>query len=234
MSRRIVLVKHHNDPNDDRASEHLAARGFELEWRFPYAGDRLGEPDGEIAGTVVYGGGWGVPDIERHRFLADEARWIEGCMKKEVPVLGLCLGSQVLAHSLGAKVGPHPEGLQEFGFYELQPTDAGRADGMPEGLHMGQMHYHCFDLPADSERLASSEIFPNQAIRANERTYGFQGHPERTLPGFRRWQEKPWAPWGKPGTQSREEQDRLAAQHDPGVHAWFTGFLDRLFGLPNA
>jgi len=233
MSRRIVLVKHHNDPNDDRVSAHLAARGYQLDWRFPYAGDRLPEADGGVAGTVLYGGGWGVPDIERHPFLADEARWIERCMAKELPVLGLCLGAQVMAHALGAKVGPHPDGLQEFGFYELEPTEQGRAE-IPAGLHLVQMHYHTFELPAGAERLASSRLFANQAMRANARTYGFQGHPERTLPGFRRWQQKAWAPWGKPGVQTREEQDRLGEQHDPAVHRWFTGFLDRLFGLPNA
>ena len=229
MSRRIVLVKHNNDPNDDRASLHLAARGFELDWRYPYAGDSLPADDAEVAGTVVYGGGQGVPDIARHPFLAAEARWMKSCVERGLPTLGICLGAQILAHAYGAKVGPHPEGLQEFGFYDLEPTNEGAAT-IPAGLAVPQMHYHTFDLPAGATLLASSRAYRNQAMQLAEKAFGFQFHPEQTAATFKRWQQKPWAPWGKPGVQTREEQDARAEQHDGAVGIWFTGFLDRLFG----
>lgn len=232
MTRRVVLVKHNNDPADDRASAQLAARGFEVEWRFPFAGDSLPEPDGTLAGTVVYGGGQPVTRQDRFPFLTEELRWLERCMRAEVPVLGICLGSQLLAHQLGATVAPHPEGLQEFGYYALTPTPEG-AEEIPEGLHAAQSHYHTFDLPAGATRLASSALFENQAFRADERTYGLQFHPEQTPTGFGRWQSRPWAPWGRPGVQTREEQDRLQAEHAEATDAWFRSFLDRLFGLPN-
>lgn len=232
MARRIVLVKHNNDPADDRAAAHLVERGFAIAWRFPFAGDRLPEPDGELAGTVIYGGGQAVTRQDRYPFLVDELRWIEGCMRGEVPVLGICLGSQLLAHQLGATVGPHPEGMQEFGYYRLKPTAEGAAE-IPEDLHPAQSHYHTFDLPAGATRLASSDLFENQAFHANERTYGLQFHPEQTPAGFGRWQSRPWAPWGRPGVQSRAEQDRLQAAHAETTGQWFRTFLDRLFGLPN-
>ena len=67
-------------------------------------------------------------------------------------------------------------------------------------------------------------------MRYGERAYAFQFHAEVTRPGFRRWQEKLDIHHGKPGAQTREEQDRLGAEHDQAQHAWFMGFLDRLFG----
>lgn len=229
MTKRIVLVKHNNDPNDDRASQHLAARGFTLDWRYPYAGDRLPEETAEVAGTIVYGGGQPVPEVARYPFLADEARWMRRCVEAGVPTLGICLGAQVLAHAYGAKVGPHPEGQQEFGWYDLEPTNEGAAE-IPAGLAVPQMHYHTFELPEGATLLASSRAYRNQAMQVAEKAFGFQFHPEQTAATFKRWQQKPWAPWGRPGVQTKEEQDRQAEAHDAGVGAWFTGFLDRLFG----
>ncbi len=95
---------------------------------------------------------------------------------------------------------------------------------------VAQSHFHEFELPEGAERLASSEMFPNQAMRVGESVYALQFHPEVTRTGFRRWQEADWAPYGQPGAQSREEQDALGAVHDDAQHAWFMEFLDRLFG----
>lgn len=229
MSKRIVLVKHHNAPNDDRASLHLAGRGFALDWRMPYAGDSL--PDGTegVAGTIVYGGGQAIPEVARYPFIADEARWMKRCADAGLPTLGICMGAQVLAHAYGAKVGPHPEGQQEFGWYDLEPTNEGAAE-IPAGLAVPQMHYHTFDLPEGATLLASTRAYRNQAMKLGEKAYGFQFHPEQTAETFKRWQAAGHAPWGKPGVQTREEQDARAARHDAGVADWFTGFLDRLFG----
>jgi GMP synthase (glutamine-hydrolysing) len=59
---------------------------------------------------------------------------------------------------------------------------------------------------------------------------GFQFPPEVTRTGFRRWQGRDWAGFGKPGAQTREQQDRLGQAHDQAQHDWFMGLLDRLFG----
>ena len=67
-------------------------------------------------------------------------------------------------------------------------------------------------------------------MRYGERTYALQFHPEVTRAGVRRWQNHARVPYGKPGVQTREEQDRLGEQHDAAQHDWFMGFLDRLFG----
>ena len=233
MAERIVLIRHGDDPPDDRASIHLASLGFTLDWRRPFEGDALPEDTEGIAGTILYGGWQPITEIERFPFLADEARWAERCMASEIPVLGICLGAQVVAHALGASVGPLPEGSYEFGYYELEPTEAGR-DTIPEGLVVPQAHYQEFQVPDGAELLARSTLYPRQAFRANQYTYGFQFHPEVTRDVFRRWQDADWAHYGKPGAQTRAEQDKLAARHDPALHDWFTGFLDGFFGRAGA
>lgn len=227
--RKVVLIRHGDDPPDDRASVFLHENGFEPVWRRPYAGQPLGELGDDVAGSVVYGGKYAVYETGAYPFLLDEARWIEACMKKGVPLLGICQGGQQIAQVMGADVGPPPSGAHEFGYYELRPTGEGR-DVLPGPIHVAQAHFHTFDIPAGAVHLAESDLFPNQAFRAGETTFAFQFHPEVTIEGFRRWQASPWAYYGKPGTQSREEQDRLMALHDATQAAWFYGFLGRLFG----
>ena len=234
MSRKILLIKHNDAPNDDRTATHLAARGFELEWRYPFAGDPLPADAKGLAGLVVHGGGQPVPEADRYPFLYDEMRLIGRCLRAETPVLGICLGAQLLAHELGADVGPHPDGYHEFGYYELFPTAAGRAE-IPAGLHVTESHYHTFGLPAGATLLARSALYAHQAFRYGRNAYAFQFHAEATPVVFRRWQSEHGSYFAdKPGVAAPEQQERDMAAHDAAQHAWFTGFLDRLFGSPVA
>lgn len=231
MTKKILHIKHNHAPNTDRAATHLAARGLAMEWRNPFAGEPLPADAEGLAGLIVHGGPQPVPETDRYPFLRDEMRLIGRCLKADVPVLGICLGAQLLAHELGAAVGPHPRGFHEFGYYELFPTEAGRSD-LPAGLHVVQSHFHEFGLPAGATLLARSELYPRQAFRYGGNAYGFQFHAEVTKDIFRRWQQENWATYGKPGVPTKEQQDRDMAAHDDAQHAWFTGFLDRLFDPP--
>lgn len=226
---RIVLIRHGDDPDDDRAATFLRGRGLEPEIFRPFKGAALGEVDGSVVASVIYGGPFNVFDEDKHPFLRDEARWIEQCMARGVPLLGICQGGQQIARVLGAEVGPKPGEPHEFGYYEITPTAAGR-EYFPERLVVSQAHFHEFQIPRGAKLLASSELFQQQAFKYGPSTFAFQFHPEVTTQGFRRWQAAPWAAYGKPGVQTREEQDALMAAHDQTQHDWFMGFLDRLFG----
>lgn len=228
MSKRVILVRHGNDPADDRAFAWLSRNGFVPEILRPFAGDALPQDMAGIAGSVIYGGRYPVSETDRYPFLLEEAAWIGRCIAADLPLLGICQGAQLIAHHLGAEVGPSPGGWHEFGSYEVAPTPAGR-EFMPEPVHMMQMHHHTFAIPEGAEHLASSALFPNQAFRVGPRLYGVQFHPELTPEIFRRWQEAPWAAYGKPGAQTRALQDELIARHDSEQAAWFDAFLARLF-----
>ena len=229
MSKRVVLIRHGDDPVDDRVVSYFRSRNIEPEMRRPYKGDALGEVDESVAASVVYGGPFNVFETGKHPFLNEEHRWIEQCIGNDVPLLGICQGAQSIAHVLGARCGPIEDEPYEFGYYPIQPTEAGKAF-FPSELHVCESHFHEFAIPDGAERLASSAAFPNQAMRYGETTFAFQFHAEVTRTGFRRCQNQDWAPFGKPGAQTREQQDRLGQAHDPAQHDWFMGFLDRLFG----
>lgn len=226
---RIVLIRHNDEPDDDRVVAYFRARDLEPEIRKPFWGEALGKVDGSVAASVVYGGPFNVFEEDRHAFLSDENRWIEACISKGVPLLGICQGAQSIARVLGAHVGPKTDGTHEFGYYEIEATPEGL--GMfPPKLVVTQAHSHEFQLPAGAQNLAFSNLFAQQAFSYGPSTYALQFHAEVTPNGFRRWQDSAWAPYGKPGVQSRAEQDRLMSQHDADQHRWFMGFLDAFFG----
>src|SRR5690606_28767089 len=102
---RIVLIRHGDEPADDRVSLWLARHGIAPEPRRPFRGEALPPPDDSLAASVVFGGPFDAFAHDRFPFLADEARWIEGCIAAGVPLLGICQGAQQIAHVLGARVG---------------------------------------------------------------------------------------------------------------------------------
>ena len=229
MSRSIVFIEHEPEPRDDRASTYLADQGFAITWFQPFRGEPLPDINREIAGVVVTGGGAQIDQIEQSPYLYNETQWIEQCLKADVPVLGLCLGGQLLAHVLGARVAPRDDGLQEFGYYTVQPTDLDQPF-VPQDFYVLQSHSRGFEVPNGATLLARGELFPNQAFCYGDNAYALQFHPEVTSTTLlKRWHEADWAPWNQPGTQSKREQKKLSLQYDPLIGSWFTTVLDRLF-----
>jgi GMP synthase (glutamine-hydrolysing) len=144
----------------------------------------LGEPvparlDGAV-GLLVMGGPMGVYEVERYPYLADEQRLIEQALREGVPVLGVCLGSQLLAATLGARVAPGPR--KEIGWFEVTASEAaaddpllGRAPSKFVALHW---HGDVFDLPSGAVSLARSELTLHQAFRFGARAHGLLFHLE--------------------------------------------------------
>jgi GMP synthase (glutamine-hydrolysing) len=147
-------------------------------------GDEL--PDHRsVAGLVVMGGPMGVHEHGAHPWLVEERALIGAVVRNGLPVLGVCLGAQQLAFSLGAEVttGPAPE----IGPGQVELTPAGRRDPVlgPEyggltGTALPCVHWHhdTFSLPEAAVHLAGSRAFPHQAFRWGDRVYGFQFHVE--------------------------------------------------------
>ena len=194
----------------------------------PYEGDALPDLGSDVAGVVVFGGRQSADDEDSYPYLTTEMAWIKTVMAADVPLLGICLGAQMIAKVLGGQVGPLNGPVHEFGYYPVTPTTAGR-DFLPDTLHVTEAHYHTFTLPEGATLLATGENYANQAFRYGDKVFGVQFHPECTVEIFRRWQQSEAAAYGQPGAQSREKQDRLMALHDAAQGAWFRGYLARLF-----
>lgn len=157
---------------------------------------------------VVLGGPMAVYEMHSHPYLKDEALLLEKAIKAGKYVLGVCLGAQMLAHVLGAKV--YAGGRKELGWYDVSLTADGMGDPCMVGLSVDgrnsaqvfQWHGDTFDLPRGAVRLASSDIYPNQAFRFTDRVYALQYHIEVTPEIVRKW------------TASEHSIDRAAIEGD--------------------
>ena len=144
-------------------------------------------------GLVVLGGPMNVEDHPHRPHLANEMRAIERMLKQGKPVLGICLGAQLLAHVLGAPVSRNE--VPEIGWYPLQKTEAGHADPVLEPLQLDtpvfQWHGCHFDIPRDAVHLARSAQCEQQAFRYGDNAYGFQFHLEMDEQLVERWLANP-------------------------------------------
>jgi GMP synthase (glutamine-hydrolysing) len=150
------------------------------------------ELDG-VDAIVAMGGPMSVNDEEALPWLVDEKRLIGDAVRGGMPYFGACLGVQLLAASLGAKVYPGPE--PEVGILPVELTDEGRVDpimGSLDGTILTlQWHGDTFDLPADAVRLATSEAYANQAFRYGSCAYGIQFHMEVSAAMAEEWAHVP-------------------------------------------
>jgi GMP synthase (glutamine-hydrolysing) len=142
---------------------------------------------------VAMGGPMSVNDEDEHPWLVAEKRLIREAVEAGVGYWGACLGVQLLAASLGARVyaGPTPE----VGVLGVTLTDEGTDDpvfaGLPRELPTLQWHGDTFDLPGGAVRLAESPAYPNQAFRYGRAAYGVQFHVEVTPEMAREWAQVP-------------------------------------------
>jgi GMP synthase (glutamine-hydrolysing) len=192
-------------------------------------------------GLVVLGGPMNVEDQHRRPHLKTELVAIESALKQDKPVLGICLGAQLLAHVLGAPVRRHEQ--HEIGWYDLLTTEAGRSDPvlgvLGECAPVFQWHGRTYDLPAGAQQLARTETCEQQAFRFGASAYGFQFHLEADAALIERWLELPdhrdeleRAGLGRSEEMIRAATASLIARAQRLADRAFNNFLD-LVGRPN-
>ena len=137
----------------------------------------MAKPEG-YAASIILGGAMSVSDAAEMDFIAEEIAWVRGHLENDAPLLGICLGAQMIACALGAKVWEHPDEGRQIGYHEVHATPAG-SGVFPERLTAYQWHRESFDLPRGAELLATGPAaFYNQAFRHGSNAYGVQFHPE--------------------------------------------------------
>ncbi|HEY5942728.1 MAG TPA: type 1 glutamine amidotransferase [Solirubrobacterales bacterium] len=172
----------------------------------PLAGQPLPGHD-EVAGAVVMGGPMNVDEVERFPALAAEREWLAEAAERGMPVLGICLGAQLLARALGAEV--RSGGAPEIGFapVEIANPDDPLLGGLAPSAEVLHWHGDVFDLPDGAEHLSSSERTACQAFRAGN-AWGVLFHPEADFALVEAWLEVPTM-----------IEEAVAALGDAGVHA---------------
>jgi GMP synthase (glutamine-hydrolysing) len=144
-------------------------------------------------GLVLLGGPMSANDSNRLPHLTVEMKLIEQALKLNRPAMGICLGAQLIAKTLGAEVYPNRE--KEIGWYDVSPTDEAQSDpllslfGKTETIF--QWHGETFDIPKSTRHLAFSSLCASQAFRYEANVYGFQFHLEVDAPMIHRWLRVP-------------------------------------------
>ena len=223
----VLLVTHvtAGDPGEvpallaalGRASRVMRANKGEP---FPHDVERLG-------GVVSFGGPQSAND-DHVDYIRAELDWMPRVMAAGVPLLGICLGSQMVARSLGATVAPDPDGHYEFGYYPIEPLeDAGDALALDATLNVAHRHGEAFTIPAGARRLARRDVFENQAFCYGETTWGLQFHPEVNDAVLSRWldHDPPPEDLARDGAQTPDVQRANHARYHGAMHGWLGRFL---------
>jgi GMP synthase (glutamine-hydrolysing) len=151
-------------------------------------GEKIPDPD-NFNTLVMMGGPMSVNEDETYSYIKEEERLVRDFIANDKKVLGICLGAQIMAKALGAKVYPGPQ--KEIGWYYIDLTEEGMEDPLMKNLafyprvrdslkKFNVFHWHgeTFDIPDGAVRLASSALFRNQAFRHGHKAYAFQFHIE--------------------------------------------------------
>ncbi|MEW5909207.1 MAG: type 1 glutamine amidotransferase [Thermodesulfobacteriota bacterium] len=146
-----------------------------------FAGDSF-PPLGEIDWLFIMGGPMGAGDDLAYPWLLKEKKYIEKTILSGKPIIGICLGAQILAHVLGARV--YPNRFKEIGWFPVRFTTEGLAmshfQGMPEKINVFQWHGDTFDMPDGAILTATGEVCENQSFLFGKTVFAFQFHLEAT------------------------------------------------------
>jgi GMP synthase (glutamine-hydrolysing) len=225
--KRLLVLQHVPHEILGTLNPLLKRAGFRIRYvnfgRHPDAKPKLDGYDG----LIVLGGPMSVNDSDRLPHLTTEMKLIEDAMKRNLPVLGICLGAQLTAKTLGARVYPNHQ--KEIGWYDVSPTEQAPSDAMFAHFDarekIFQWHGDTFDMPEGADHLAASHLCAHQAFRYGTNVYGLQFHLEVDEPMIHRWLKVP---------ENRREIRELHGDIDPDhIHEQTPQHLPRLHELSN-
>ncbi len=187
MPKTALAIRHVAFENVGVWRDVLADHGYTL----AYAEAGVDDLDAEALAAadllIVLGGPIGVYETDAYPFLVDEIAAVRRRLDRQKPLLGVCLGAQLMAAALGARVAPGP--VKEIGYGPIELTDAGRASPLARLNSLPVLHWHgdnC-DLPAGAELLAATPPCPVQAFRVGRAALGLQFHVEADPARIEAW-----------------------------------------------
>jgi GMP synthase (glutamine-hydrolysing) len=215
MQKSAVAIRHVAFEDLGSAAEVLEAHGYAAQY-LEAAVDELNIPRARDADLlVVLGGPIGAHDEPLFPFLSDELALLEYRLESGRATLGICLGAQLMARALGARV--FPGGKKEIGWSRLKLTEPG-AQGALSPLTCPVFHWHgdTFDLPAGAVHLAASDLYDQQAFAWQRHGLALQFHLEATARGLERWYVGHSSELASSGIDVRELR-AAAREHGPAL-----------------
>ena len=182
--KRALIIQHVESEGPGTILPVLTDSGYSVEYTRLYLGELPPVDAAGLAALVILGGPMGVSETDKYPWIEMELRLIKSALEADLPMLGICLGAQLMAHGAGARVYRGRGDEKEIGWYELALTSEGATDKsfkvLPKNQPAFQWHGETFDLPPGATLLASSDLFPNQAFRIGSNAYALQFHFEVT------------------------------------------------------
>ncbi len=189
MRKPVLFLKNVTLEGPGILEMFLRERNIPYEIRDLYAGNQLPEEVTAYGAVVILGGPMNVDEEHRYSYLRQEKKFIGDCLQKRIPVLGICLGAQLLARTLGARVYRNYE--PEIGCMTVDLTPAGENSplffGISSPADVFQWHGDTFDLPDGAKHLARSSCCPHQAFGYEDFAFGLQFHIEVTREEAQKW-----------------------------------------------
>jgi GMP synthase-like glutamine amidotransferase len=231
---RILVIQHHANSGMGHLLEPAAARGVEWAYVFPLErGDAIPSNPNGYDGLAIFGGTPHANDDAHYPHLKPTTELIQAFHAEAKPVLGVCLGSQLVARAFGGRV--YKAARSEIGFYPLQLTPDSKSDlllgsDLPNPVRLVEFHYDTFDLPPNATLLMTgAEYAYIQAFRMGTTTYAFQPHFEVTPDQTQGWVKsaREWIAREHPHVPAIVADE--LARHGPGAQdfayrvggAWF-------------
>lgn len=210
---RVLALTHGPSVGPGVFADAVRDAGHELvEWQVPLRG----APDRNADAVIVLGGAMHPDEEERHGWLHPELEYLGGLIERGTPVLGVCLGSQLLARAAGASVFRSPE--PEVGWLPVELTEAAATDpvaaSLPERFDAFQWHHYTHELPAGAVELAHSRVC-TQAFRLGQ-AWGVQFHPEVRAAQVEAWLAEEPADVADPEALRIATRTRIAAWNELG------------------
>jgi GMP synthase (glutamine-hydrolysing) len=184
---RVLCLTHEQDGPAGLFADVVRERGAELlEWNVSQG--PLPEPVEGFDALVVFGGSMHVDQGDRHPWLSSQHDLIRGAVERGQPLMGVCLGGQLLARVAGAHVGPAPR--PEIGWFEVELTPEGASDpvvgALPARFEAFEWHSYAFEVPSNGVLLARNPVCA-QAFKVGKAAWGVQFHPEVTREMLEAW-----------------------------------------------
>ena len=213
----VLAVIHGDKVRAGVFGDVVASRGHRLEeWSLAW-GTPLPRPLDAYGAVLVFGGAMHADQDHHHPWLREENLFLQRLLDIQTPVLGICLGAQLIAKAANASV--HPASEFEIGWHPVELTEAAADDpvlgALPERFDAFQWHYYTHEVPAGAVELAQSAIC-TQAFRLGRNVWGVQFHPEVTLAQVQSWvDEKEQVPIDDAALMA-ETSERIGAWNDLG------------------
>jgi GMP synthase-like glutamine amidotransferase len=218
-----LICLHHPEEGPGLLKDILRQRGWEVREAELWKGEQI--PDSRSFHLLILmGGPMSVNDEDSYPFLREEKAFVRSWITDGSPTLGICMGAQLIANCLGARV--YRGDKEELGWYELMITGEGIGDPFlsefPPRFPVFQWHGETFDLPDSAKLLAAARDYPHQAFRLGDLTYAFQFHLEVTEEMLQAWLSH-----NAVSERRRKEINSSRHLHLPLIHTLCRSFMKR-------